>query len=51
VIKMFSMFNTATLFNQNLSNWNVSAVSSSNYFDNHADAWQEEFKPIFPILS
>ena len=39
MIDMYGMFNGATAFNQDLSEWNVAAVTDHDDFDDGADAW------------
>jgi len=39
ITDMSYMFNYATSFNQNLSNWDVTSVLSCDYFSTNASAW------------
>jgi len=42
---MGSMFNGAGSFNWNLSGWDVSNVTSCNYFSSSATSWNDAYKP------
>jgi len=44
---MSYMFKNAVVFNQNLSNWNVSRVTSHTDFNTNTPAWVLP-KPSFP---